>query len=108
MNIVSLYSPQGWQQSYPPLNTGRYGHACSSFVSGERRVRIIEHNEDKCRIDAVLLQYLLVSGGSSESEYLDSTEILDGEWRYGTPLPNPMAHLRATTIDNRVFLFGIN
>ena len=38
-NTVSVYSVEGWQQDLPPLNTGRYRHACSSYWSGERRVR---------------------------------------------------------------------
>ena len=37
-NTVSVYNVEGWQEDLPPLNTGRYHHACSSFWSGERRV----------------------------------------------------------------------
>ena len=39
LNTVSVYNVEGWQQDLPPLNTGRYYHACSSYWSGERRVR---------------------------------------------------------------------
>ena len=35
---VSVYNVEGWQEDLPPLNTGRYYHACSSFWSDERRV----------------------------------------------------------------------
>ena len=37
-NTVSVYSTQGWQEDLPSLNTGRYQHACTSYVSGEKRV----------------------------------------------------------------------
>ena len=50
----------------------------------------------------------LVSGGNY-AHYLDSTEIFDpslGSWRAGAVLPRPMYGLTATTIDNRVLLFG--
>ena len=36
---VSVYSVEGWQQDLPPLNTGRFGHACSSYWSDGRRVK---------------------------------------------------------------------
>ena len=39
MNTVSVYSNQGWQEDLPPLNTGRYEHACAGYMSGEKRVR---------------------------------------------------------------------
>ena len=39
LNTVSVYNAEGWQRDLPPLNTGRRNHACSSYWSGERRVR---------------------------------------------------------------------
>ena len=38
-NTVSVYTVDGWQQDLPPLNTGRFGHACSSYWSDGRRVK---------------------------------------------------------------------
>ena len=35
---VSVYNVEGWQEDLPPLNTGRYRHACTSFWSDERKV----------------------------------------------------------------------
>ena len=37
--IVSVYNIEGWLEDLPLLNTGRYYHACTSYVSGGRRVR---------------------------------------------------------------------
>ena len=52
----------------------------------------------------------LVTGGYYGG-YLDSTEIFDpnlGSWKAGSALPNRFVMtMRATTIDNRVLLFGI-
>ena len=39
LNTVSVYNVEGWQEDLPSLNTGRSSHACSSYMSGERRVR---------------------------------------------------------------------
>ena len=58
-----------------------------------------------------VLKILLVSGGNEGGSYLDSTEIFDtnlGGWITGAVLPNPMDRLRAATIDNRVYIFGID
>ena len=38
-NTVSVYTVEGWQNDLPPLNTGRWAYACTSYRSGERRVR---------------------------------------------------------------------
>ena len=35
---VSVYGLQGWKQDLPPLNIGRFYHACTSFLSGGHRV----------------------------------------------------------------------
>ena len=40
---VSRYSVQGWVEDLPALSTGRRNHACTSFMSGRRRVRKYEH-----------------------------------------------------------------
>merc|ERR1712110_738244 len=86
---VAVYSDQGWLGDLPSLNIGRDSHACTSYMSGAKRM-------------------LLVSGGA-DGNYLDSTEIFDpslGSWRAGAALPSPRMGLRATNIDNRVLLFG--
>ena len=36
---VSRYSVQGWQEDLPALTKGRLNHACTSYMSGGRRVR---------------------------------------------------------------------
>ena len=41
-NTVSVYNVGGWQEDLPPLNTGRYWHACTSFWSDERRVKELD------------------------------------------------------------------
>ena len=39
LTTVSVYNVQGWQNDLSPLNTGRRDHACSSYWSGETKVR---------------------------------------------------------------------
>ena len=53
----------------------------------------------------------MVTGGlDGSSPYLDSTELYqDNVWRtVAGKLPVPLASLRATTINNRVLVFGNN
>ena len=38
-NTVSVYNTQGWLEDLPSLNMGRYQHACTSYMSGENKVR---------------------------------------------------------------------
>ena len=39
LTTVSVYGLQGWVEDIPSLNTGRYWHACSCYMSGGIRVR---------------------------------------------------------------------
>ena len=38
LTTVSVYNVQGWQEDLPSLNIGREGHACTSYISGGKRV----------------------------------------------------------------------
>ena len=55
-------------------------------------------------------QVLLVTGGSGNGDYLDSTELLvpgSGHWRLATGLlPRPMDSMRVATVANTLFLTG--
>ena len=42
-STVSEYSQAGWVGDLATLNVGRYGHGCSSFVSGAERVRVTQY-----------------------------------------------------------------
>lgn len=94
LNTVAKYNTSGWEKYLNPLNTERYQHACSSYISVSG--------------DTVLL----VTGGvnynsANKFNYLSSTEILvDGTWRYTAPLPSPRGYLRAGTVKNIVYIFG--
>ena len=51
------------------------------------------------------LQILLVTGGGGGTEIFDPSL---GSWREGAALPSTRFSLKATNIDNRVLLFGID
>ena len=36
---VAVFGEEGWRRDLEPLNIGRNDHACSSYTSGESRVR---------------------------------------------------------------------
>ena len=38
LNNVSKYGVNGWIENLEPLNFGRDGHGCGSYVSGEEKV----------------------------------------------------------------------
>ena len=42
--IVSEYNQGGWVGELASLNVGRYGHGCSSFVSGAERVSVTQYD----------------------------------------------------------------
>jgi len=98
LNTVAKYSQSGLVDYLPSLNTRRYNHACSSFISDSG--------------DTVLM----VTGGEhypgGTFTRLDSTEILvdipGRSWRTLTTarLPSPRSWLRAGTANNVVFVFG--
>ncbi len=44
--IVSEYNQEGWVGDLASLNVGRYGHGCSSFVSGAERVSVTLYHHD--------------------------------------------------------------
>jgi len=94
LNTVAKYNTSGWETYLKPLNTERFQHACSSYISVSG--------------DTVLL----VTGGvnyksANKLSLLSSTEILvDGTWRYTAPLPSPRGYLRAGTVKNIVYIFG--
>merc|ERR1712037_45664 len=91
LNTVSVYNVEGWQEDLPSLNTGRSSHACSSYMSGERRV-------------------FMVMGGWTGSDNTDTTETFasnEDMWTTsGGRLPRPMSGLRAATVNDRILIFG--
>ena len=59
----------------------------------------------------IILQVLLVTGGLYDSDYLDSTEILEDNtdtWKMTAPLPSARYGLRAASVDNTIYVFGKN
>jgi len=97
LSTVANYSQSGLVEYLPSLNTRRFSHACSSFISDSGET------------------VLLVTGGGHEPGgaeiRLDSTEILDGpsrSWRTLTTarLPSARWALQAGTVNNIVFIFG--
>ena len=52
-----------------------------------------------------------MTGGSGDSGYLDSTELLlpsATSWSYSAALPSPLSSLRGATLDNKVVITGTN
>ena len=60
----------------------------------------------------IILQVLLVTGGwNADSDYLDSTEILEDNtdtWKMTAPLPSARYGLRAASVEHTIFVFGMN
>jgi len=89
LKTVSVYSELGWQRDLTSLNQGRRYHGCGSYVNGGKK-------------------FIMVTGGSTGTSVLDSTEIFsDTVWKTVTAkLPLAVDGLQVATINNRVLSFG--
>jgi len=97
-HYVDRYQSTGYfDMELPSLNTGRWNHACSSYL-------------DKYNVDV-----LLVTGGNSQwnnwqlDEYLATTELLEeggSEWRTVPNLSRGRNGARAANIGGKIFLLG--
>jgi len=88
---VTRYDRNGWMEDLPSLLTARYHHGCALYTTD---------TGDKVYV---------VMGGFDFDNFLSSTETLqleDFAWRDSTPLPRPLAGLRAATLDNIIYITG--
>ena len=60
---VSVYDEYGWREDLPSLNEGRMGHACTSFISGGKKVDMLmlrDHGHmSTCYFGPLRTRYLL-------------------------------------------------
>ena len=90
---MSQYGPEGFIADLPDLVNGRWDHACAGFHDDEDQF------------------VLLVAGGRTLSaQPTDSTEILkvglSSNWTAVPPLPHGLVGLKATTVNNLIYLVG--
>ena len=109
---MTRYIRTGQAETLPPLNVGRYNHACGSYLTDQGDIVRFSLNISKYWI--IVMQVLLVTGGQQYSGgrwiYLDSTEVLEsmaGIWRLTAHLPSVRNRLKAASVDNDIFIFGI-
>ena len=113
--IVSVYNEEGWQRDLAPLNEGRAIHACSDYKAGGKKVSntiLVLSSDRTTRLKN--FQILIVIGGvtvynGNPGIRIASTEIYDSTdntWRVVGRLPATIWGMSATTLDNRVLLFG--
>ena len=105
---VSVYDENGWKEDLSSLKLGRLGHACTSFVSGGKKVCF--HLFDVYITNLTNFKLMMVSGGEVwGSGYTDTSEIWNGtEWRLSTgKLPYSARDVRMAFIDNRILFMGI-
>ena len=101
---VSQYNEAGWVRDLPPLQQGRYDHACSYYSNAEGTK--VDIDIKYCSI--IIFQTMLVTGGYDDIK-LSSTELLvetASAWVFTGELPSPLYALRGANIDNRVFVTG--
>ena len=71
---------------------------------------IIDTMTERQYLFSVHFKVFLVTGGYHNGQVLDSTEILTegaSQWIYSAPLPSARKELRASTINNMLFVTGI-
>ena len=111
---MSRYGKEGWIEDFSSgLNTGRWRHGCSSFLSEDNERVFLSRDLESKDNPLTINQVLLVTGGWTGQERLDSTEVYRpsaGEWRevHSGVLPRPMRGVRVVTLNNRALLFGEN
>ena len=44
LDKVTVYNSKGWVEDLPSLKTGRYYHACGSFVTSDKKMASFELN----------------------------------------------------------------
>ena len=50
---VSRYDDTKWMEDLPPLNIGRYLHACAGYTLGGRKVRLNYEKQEICILKSV-------------------------------------------------------
>ena len=95
---MTQYAQQGFTADLPDLITGRWDHACGGY-----------HDD----LDHFVL---LVVGGRSDDDYdgyidsLSSTEIykvgVSSQWTEVSALPSNLYGVRASTVNNLIYLTG--
>ena len=102
---MSEYGEAGFIRYLPDLNQGRYWHGCSHYEDGEGRKVNIDINYSPL----IIVQTYIVAGGSDDSDYLSSTEVLvetGSAWTLTGELPSPRYGLRGANIDNNIVMTG--
>jgi len=90
-NRATEYNSLGFAQDLPSFNDGRWFHACGFFVNGDQEITF------------------LVTGGTTGSTFISSTEILvDGDqaWSFGPSLESGRVGLCSVSLDNNIIITG--
>ena len=90
--LVQRYNKDGFIETLPSLNEGRFHHGCASYLKNDKKVYI-------------------VTGGrpSAIEDFISTTEILmegNTKWKLVGLLPEGLFAGRIATVDNRVFFLG--
>ena len=91
--IVQRYKKDGFVETLPDLNEGRFHHGCSTYLQDDGK------------------KVYIVTGGrpSTQEDFTSTTEVLaegNTKWKLAGNLPAGLFVGRMATLDNRVFFFG--
>jgi len=90
-NRATEYNSLGFAQDLPSFNDGRWFHGCGFFINGDHEIAF------------------LVTGGTTGSTFISSTEILvDGGlvWSYGPSLESGRVGLCSVSLENNIVIAG--
>ena len=100
-----MYSMSGWKRNLADLNVGRQYHACASY--NDRYGHKVNITFTFYIFMEIIFQTYLVTGGFTGNETTKSTEIFtDGAWTEVGALPRARNGLRATNVNNMIYLLG--
>ena len=91
--IVQRYKKDGFVETLPDLNEGRFHHGCSTYLQDDGK------------------KVYIVTGGrpSTQEDFTSTTEVLaegNTKRKLAGNLPAGLFAGRMATLDNRVFFFG--
>ena len=113
---VTVYDAGGWFQDLPELNIGRRNHACSGYYNDKKFVLVVVGGQadPQCRehlkrlLDS--LHYLIVGRIGSALASTETLEVVgQSQWKiFENSLPHGLYTAKAITLNNKIYLMGIN
>jgi len=96
--LVVRYNQEGYVESLPMMDQGRYKHGCGSYYNHMEHTKVLIVAGGYCGYCA--------TGSSGSLSSAEKLNIGDGTWVSMTPLPRPLYGVASLSMDNTIYLSG--